>query len=73
MRVAVGSTNPAKIKAVKAAFQKVWPDKKWVVEGVEVKSGVSDQPMSTSESIKGATNRAKRSLKAKDLLIWQHV
>lgn len=66
MKVAVGSINPAKISAVKAAFQRVWPNKKWIVVGVEVKSGVGDQPMSTNESIKGATNRAKRSLKALD-------
>jgi inosine/xanthosine triphosphatase len=63
MKVAVGSENPVKINAVKHAFKLMWPKKKWQVVGVKVPSGVSDQPMSDEESIKGATNRARRSLK----------
>lgn len=63
MKVAVGSTNPVKIAAVKAAFSAVWPKKKWSVEGIAVASGVSDQPMSDTESIKGATTRAKQAIK----------
>lgn len=63
MRVAVGSENPVKINAVSAAFEKVWPNKKWEVIGVKVSSGVSDQPMSDDESIKGATTRAKKAMK----------
>ncbi len=64
MKVAVGSKNPVKIKAAEMAFQKVWPDDNWKVVGVDVSSDVSDQPMSDEESIKGATNRAKRALEA---------
>lgn len=64
MKVAVGSTNPVKINATKQAFAKVWPNKKWEVVGIEVLSGVSNQPMSDIESIKGATNRAKGAIKA---------
>ena len=63
MKVAVGSTNPVKINATKQAFEKIWPNKKWAVIGLEVSSGVSNQPMSDLESIKGATNRAKAALK----------
>lgn len=63
MKVAVGSTNPVKIEATKQAFEKVWPNKKWEVVGVEVPSGVSGQPKSDSESIKGATNRAIGAIK----------
>ena len=59
MKVAVGSTNPVKIEAVKLAFNKVWPKKTWEVVGLEIPSGVSNQPKSDLESIKGATNRAK--------------
>lgn len=66
MKVAVGSTNPAKVKAVKKAFEKVWPNKKWKVIGVDVASGVSDQPMSTKESIRGATQRARRAMQKAD-------
>lgn len=63
MKVAVGSTNPVKVKATKKAFEKIWSDKKWTVIAVEGKSGVSDQPMSDEESIKGARNRAKSAMK----------
>lgn len=63
MKIAVGSENPVKIKAARDAFKTLWPDKKWEVEGVSVPSGVSDQPMSDEESIKGAINRAKIALK----------
>lgn len=59
MNVAIGSKNPVKIAAVQEAFKKVWPDKTFAFIGVDVPSGVSDQPMSDEESIKGATNRAK--------------
>jgi len=64
MKIAIGSTNPVKIEATKKAFKKVWPNKKWQVVGLEIPSGVSSQPMTDAESIKGATNRAKGALKA---------
>lgn len=63
MKVAVGSTNPVKINATKQAFAKVWPKKKWEIVGVEVGSGVSSQPLSDEESLKGAKNRAKAAIK----------
>jgi inosine/xanthosine triphosphatase len=62
-KVAVGSLNPVKIEAVRLAFTDVWPETNWEVIGAEVSSGVSDQPMSDRESVKGATNRAKRAMK----------
>lgn len=62
MKVVIGSKNPVKITAVQEAFKKVWPDESFVFEGVEVQSGVSDQPMSDLESIAGATNRAERAM-----------
>lgn len=64
MKVSVGSKNPVKIAAVREAFLKIFPDEPWEVVGVEVASGVSDQPMSDEESILGARNRATGSLKA---------
>ena len=54
MRIAVGSKNPAKINAVKAAFI----DGSIEIVSVDAESGVSDQPMSDEETIKGAVNRA---------------
>ncbi len=64
MKVAVGSKNPVKVEAVKQAFMMVFPNEKWDVVGIEVGSEVSDQPMSDDESIKGARNRARKSMKA---------
>lgn len=63
MKVAVGSKNPTKVNAAKQAFTALWPDEKWDIQGIEINSGISDQPMSDEESIKGAYNRARRALK----------
>ena len=57
MIIAVGSTNPVKINAVTVAASATWPQVR--VEGVEVGSGVSEQPMSDEETRLGAQNRAK--------------
>ncbi len=54
MRIAVGSKNPAKINAVKGAFM----DGSFEIISVDAESGVSEQPMSDEETIKGAVNRA---------------
>ncbi|RSD27765.1 DUF84 family protein [Mesobacillus subterraneus] len=54
MRVAVGSKNPAKINAVKEAFKHL----PYEIVSVDAESGVSAQPMSDEETIKGAVNRA---------------
>ena len=64
MVIALGSTNPAKISAAKIGFGKVFPNEKIKVLGINVKSGISNQPMSDEESIKGAINRAKAALKS---------
>ena len=61
MIVAVGSTNPTKIRPVKAVFSKHF--KIVVVKGVSVDSGVDDQPMTDNAMYKGALNRAKTALK----------
>ena len=63
MRVVVGSTNPAKIEAVKIAFSKYFDE--FEVEGVGVSSGVAEQPVDEN-TLAGARNRARalRHLKA---------
>lgn len=63
MKIAVGSQNIVKINACKTAFNKVWPNIDWIVEGIEVDSEVSKQPMTDEESIRGAINRAKKAIK----------
>jgi len=60
MKVIVGSKNPVKVNATKAAFSKFFSDVE--VKGESVDSGVSDMPLTAKETRLGAINRAKRSL-----------
>jgi inosine/xanthosine triphosphatase len=55
MLILVGSKNPVKIESVKEAFEKYFPDV--IVRGVDVSSGVSDQPVN-DDTFNGAKNRA---------------
>ena len=57
--IIVASQNPVKINATLTSFQKMFPDEAFDAEGISVPSGVSDQPMSSVETIQGAMNRAK--------------
>lgn len=58
--VAVGSTNPTKINAVKKVFSFYYPGV--MVVGTEVDSGVSEQPTTEEETVVGATTRSKNAL-----------
>lgn len=62
LKVAVGSLNPVKINAVKAAFAAMLGECE--VVGFSVSSGVSDMPMSFAEITQGAKNRALAALQA---------
>ncbi|WP_425666416.1 inosine/xanthosine triphosphatase [Vibrio tubiashii] len=55
--VIVASLNPAKINAVKSAFEATFPQQAFNFSGVSVDSGVADQPMSNQETHTGALNR----------------
>ena len=63
-RVAVGSTNPVKLGAVRAVLQHFAPSIR--VEGIAVASGVPDQPLGDAQTIEGATNRAHAARAALD-------
>jgi inosine/xanthosine triphosphatase len=56
IKIAVGSLNPVKIKAVDNAFKKI--SHNYEIIGINVESGVSMQPLSDIEAVKGAENRA---------------
>ncbi|SFB70037.1 inosine/xanthosine triphosphatase [Halobiforma haloterrestris] len=62
MHVAVGSTNPVKVEAVKRTLERYDPS----VESVAVDSGVPEQPWSIEETVTGAENRARASLTSTD-------
>ena len=54
--IAVGSTNPVKIGAVRAVIGPLAPAAR--IEGIAVASTVSDQPVGDEETIRGALARA---------------
>lgn len=58
LMVAVGSTNPVKVEAVRRAFSKFWEVE---VRGVEVESGVPAEPFGAA-AVEGARNRARKAL-----------
>jgi inosine/xanthosine triphosphatase len=60
MHVAVGSTNPVKLRATEGALA----DLAGTVVAVDVDPGVPEQPRSTDQTVRGAKNRAKRALDA---------
>ena len=62
--VAVGSTNPVKIGAVRAVLARLAPVAS--VEGIAVESGVPDQPWGDDETIRGALARAHAARAALD-------
>lgn len=64
--VAVGSSNPAKVAAVRSAVALILPDETVAVCGYDIPSGVRDQPMSHDEAITGARNRATGARAAQD-------
>lgn len=61
MRVAVGSSNPVKVKAVERAFSRFFSAQ---VIMVPVPSGVSPQPVGLEETVSGAVSRARNALAA---------
>ncbi|MBE3759844.1 inosine/xanthosine triphosphatase [Vibrio parahaemolyticus] len=58
-KVVIASLNPAKINAVKSAFQSASPQQVFEFVGISVPSEVADQPMTNEETHRGALNRVK--------------
>lgn len=66
MDIAVGSTNPVKIAAVRAVMERIYGDVK--VVGVDVPSGVPSQPHE-EQTHQGSVNRAKAALGDHDMAV----
>lgn len=60
IKIAIGTLNKAKIQAVKEIITEIWKEAEFIP--AETESKVSNQPMSDTEGIKGAINRAKQAL-----------
>jgi inosine/xanthosine triphosphatase len=63
-RATVGSTNPAKIEAVRLALARLAPG--CALQAVDVASGVGAQPVGDQATREGARNRARAALAATD-------
>ncbi|MEK7547168.1 MAG: inosine/xanthosine triphosphatase [Patescibacteria group bacterium] len=63
-KIVIASKNPVKINATLNGFQKMFPAETFEIEGIQVPSGVSEQPLSDSEVFQGAWNRADNASKA---------
>lgn len=62
LTIAVGSKNPVKLAAAKAILGQAFPEAKFI--GVDVVSGVPDQPWGNAQTRQGAINRARAARKA---------
>jgi len=56
--ICVASNNPVKLQAAAAGFQAMFPHEEFTISGVSVHVSVSVQPMSDTETLQGATERA---------------
>ncbi len=63
LTINIGSTNVIKIQALEEMVSDYSYLKDAKVVSMDVSSGVSDQPKSLEETVKGATNRAKESFR----------
>ncbi len=57
-KIVVSSLNPVKSEAVRRGFDRMFPHEKCEIIQTAVDSGVSDQPMTDTDSRIGALNRA---------------
>lgn len=60
MKIAIGSTNPVKVRAVKNVSRKIFPKARFIA--LEVSSGVPAQPRGDRQTRRGAINRARAAL-----------
>lgn len=62
MEIAIGSTNPVKVEAVRQVAQRVWPQA--VVVGIPIADNLPAQPIGDTETRQGAIRRAKYARRA---------
>ncbi len=62
--VVVGSKNPVKIQCTDNGFHQAFEKQKFIVQGMNVDSQVSDQPIGDRETYQGAFNRANNAKKS---------
>lgn len=63
--IVVASKNPIKLQAAESGFQSMFPDATFQVSGIESVDGISAQPMTDTETLRGATQRAQYAMSAR--------
>jgi inosine/xanthosine triphosphatase len=63
--IVIASKNPVKVASTLNGFRKMFPNEEFKTLSVQVPSNVSDQPLTSDETLAGACNRAAN---AKDLI-----
>jgi len=63
-KIVVASTNPIKAEAVQRGFQRLFPEEKFNIKMLSVRSGVSEQPMTDQATKAGAMTRAENARQA---------
>ena len=73
-QIVVASTNPVKVQAAQQGYALIFPDAPLTATGINVPSGVSDQPMTDTETLQGAFNRARAAQAAlPDASLWMGI
>jgi inosine/xanthosine triphosphatase len=57
--ILIASRNPVKVQATLNGFQRMFPEESFQIQSAPAASGVSNQPRSDEETLRGATNRAQ--------------
>jgi inosine/xanthosine triphosphatase len=61
--IVIASKNPVKIRAIQQGFERMFPGELIEYQAVTVPSGVSEQPGSNMEALRGACNRVENAQK----------
>ena len=70
MKISVASRNPAKLAAVRDAFNRRFPEAAIELSGCAVESGVPDQPFGDEETRRGARQRAEAAARVAPEADW---
>lgn len=63
-QIVLASTNPVKRNAVLTGFLRMFPEGEFYINGIEVPSGVPEQPMDSERTLLGAQNRVEAAMQA---------
>ncbi len=71
LQIIVASKNPVKIEAAVRGFAEMFPDVDFETSGISLSSDISDQPMSDTETLRGAIGRVRNASRAmRDADYW---